>query len=65
MADKKIVVELEVIERQWIDKSLSVLKASLVRSLSKEMAGSEIYRLRQAEISAIDKLILKVATAGG
>lgn len=65
MADKKIVVELDVIERQWVEKALATLKASLVRSLAKEMAGSDIYRLRQVEIGAIDKLILKFGTAGG
>ena len=45
------------LDRQWIKKSLESQRAMLVRSRSKELAGSEIYALRGAEIATLDRLI--------
>ena len=57
MADKK--VELTNIEVQWVRKSLQLQRASLQRSISKEIVGSDIYVLRQREIADLDALVNK------
>lgn len=57
---KDTVVELgsvDVIQKQWIVKSLECQRAALVRSRTKEMVGSDIHALRGKEIDALDHLI--------
>ena len=57
MADKKF--DLTNLEVQWVRKSLELQKTSLQRSLAKEIVGSDIYVLRQREISDLAVLIGK------
>lgn len=58
MADVK-KFELSVLEVNWVKKSLTLQRASLQRSLQKEIVGSDIYVLRQREIADLDALINK------
>ena len=57
MADKKF--ELTNLEVQWVRKSLQLQRASLQRSISKEIVGSDIYVLRQREIADLYALMNK------
>lgn len=52
-------VELTNLETQWVRKSLDLQIASLKRSLAKEMQGSDIYALRQREISDLSVIQAK------
>lgn len=49
--------DLTAIERQWVLKSLQTQRDVLRRSLAKEMVGSDIHRLRSAEIEQLQALI--------
>lgn len=60
MAESKVVVppmELSAMERAWIQQSLQLQRASLIRSRGKEIAGAEIWTLRGREIEAISALL--------
>lgn len=63
MAEKAQEVQITVtpLERQWIKRSVEVLRGTLVRSRAKEMQESEVYALRTREISAIDVLLNKLS----
>lgn len=70
MAEKKDGTEptrygitLDLVEKLWVQKSLDLQKTALVRSRNKEMAGSEIYFLRQKEIDVVEALMKKIALA--
>lgn len=52
-------VELTSLERQWVMKSIDLQVASLKRSLTKEIAGSDIHRLRSKEINDLQSLVSK------
>lgn len=58
MADTK-KVELTNLETQWVRKAIDLQIASLKRSLAKEMQGSDIYALRQREISDLSVIHAK------
>ena len=60
MADPVVKIELTNLQAQWIRKSVLTQRNVLMRSLSKEMAGSDIHRLRQEEIRALDALAAKI-----
>jgi len=48
------------LELQWIRKSIELQRASLVRSLTKEIPGSDIHVLRSKEIAALSTLNVKL-----
>lgn len=52
-------VELTSLERQWVMKSIDLQVASLKRSLTKEIVGSDIHRLRSKEINDLQSLVSK------
>jgi len=54
-------VVLDVMERNWIRKSLETQRAVLVRSRAKESAGSPIWVLRGDEILALSNLLVKLS----
>lgn len=58
MADSK-KVDLTNLEVQWVRKSVELQIASLKRSLTKEMPGSDIYILRQREIADLQTVLGK------
>jgi len=53
--------EITMTEKQWIHKSLSTQRDSLLRGRQKEMTGSEIWQLRGKEIEILNGLINKFA----
>jgi len=53
--DFKVTVSAQ--ERLWLRKSVEYLRESLVRSVKKEMEGSEIYCLRWKEINSLNVLL--------
>lgn len=57
MAEQVSKFEFSVLERQYLARALDLYKASLVRSRSKEMAGSDIWTLRGKEIEAVGALL--------
>lgn len=59
VATTEKAVELSSLERQWVRKSLELQRASLQRSVSKEIVGSDIFVLRRREIADLDALINK------
>lgn len=62
MAEQSIVkLELSVLERQYVKRSLEVLRTTLVRSRAKELAGSDVYTFRGKEIEALTALIGRVS----
>jgi len=62
MADVKVsgFDSLVGLDRQWVRRSLEVLRMQLVRSRMKEVPGSEIYVLRGKELAQLDVLIGKL-----
>lgn len=58
--DKAVNVSVDPMERQWLEQALKTQRNVLVRSLSKERAGSEIYELRRREIAQVDAILAKV-----
>ena len=52
-----VQVDLSVVERLWVQKSLSGQVSILKRSLTKELPGSDIYVLRQKEIDFLNTLL--------
>lgn len=58
MADKPgFVLELSVLEKGYVRRSLEVLRASLVRSKAKELEGSPVLAMRDTEISTINVIL--------
>lgn len=60
MAESKVVVppmELSAMERAWIQQSLQLQRASLIRSRGKEIAGGDIWTLRGKEVEALTSLL--------
>lgn len=51
--DKVVSVELTTLERLYVQRSLDLLQASIRRSISKEMPGSEVTRIREGEIRTL------------
>lgn len=61
MAESMLVkLELTPMERSWIRASLNLQRKSLVRSIDREMAGSDMERFRKLEIQQVDALLAKV-----
>lgn len=54
--DVKVKLEFSSVEKMWIVEALRVLRASLVRSRSKERSGSEVEVIRGREILEVDRL---------
>lgn len=52
--EKRYVFGVE--SRNWLRKAIETQRAALVRSRTKELAGSEIYQLRTREIDALNSL---------
>lgn len=59
MPEANTKYELSNIEKQWVNKALETQRDNLRRSLSKELDGSEIHKLRKAEIEQLDRIRLK------
>lgn len=60
MADKPVVLfvlELSVLEKQYVRRGLEVLRASLVRSKAKELEGSAVLKMRDDEIAYINNVL--------
>ena len=60
-SDKVSTLEVTLLEKLWIKKSLETQRAALNRSLNKEIIGSDIYGLRAREIQVLDSIIVKVS----
>lgn len=61
MADKPVVsLDLSVMDRLWIRKSLELQRTSIVRSRGKEMEGSPILALRDAEVAQLNALLARL-----
>lgn len=56
-----VTVELTLVERLYVKRSLELLAASLRRSRKNEVDGSEIWHLRGREIDAVSRVQGKVA----
>ena len=52
-------VVLDVLERQWVRKSLETQRAVIVRGRNKELPGSDIWTLRGKEMDILTNLISK------
>lgn len=57
MAEPKKSVELDVVERNWLRKSVETQRQVLIRSRGREEVGSEVYGFRSKEIAALDALL--------
>lgn len=60
-SEKVHTLEVSLLEKLWIKKSLETQRSVLNRSLNKEVIGSDIYGLRAREIQCLDALIVKVS----
>lgn len=56
MSEQKTRLELNGVERQWLQVAVSRLQESLQRSRKKEPLGSEVDRIRMREIEALEAL---------
>lgn len=61
VADPGFTLEISMMDKLWIKKSLRLQYDSVKRSLAKEMPGTEIYDLRQRELLALTNLIARIA----
>lgn len=63
MADKPDVksVELNLVDRLYVRRALELLQKSLQRSKANEVAGSEIWHIREKEIDGLSVLIRRLA----
>lgn len=59
MADAPKKLEFYLLESLWIKKALENQRQALIRSRTKEVAGSEVYTLRGKEIESLTQLIQK------
>jgi hypothetical protein len=53
-------VELTALERAWCKAALKLQRKSIERSMQKEIAGSEIERLRGLELQQLDTLLARL-----
>lgn len=58
-AKEDVGVVLDVLERQWVRKSLENQRQVILRGRNKELAGSEIWQLRGKEMEILTNLVSK------
>lgn len=56
-----VSIDLSVVDRNWIRKSLELQRTSIVRGKNKEMDGSPVRALRDSECAQINSILAKLS----